>query len=443
MPDQRKGKRWSRTVGTPPHTVRVYERGVGGVLYAATWDPSARGGKGGERRVSLKHRDKQRALEWAEDQARELKEGTDELRGDRPTLKRVLSFYRRHRSPDKSEAVQKEDERMAEMFRRVMGDDFDLRHLSRREWDGFIRQRRSGAIDPRGRPVPEDAPCPRCKAEDPTCERCEGTGRINPRKPVSDRTVERDLRLLRAVCRWACDFRTDDGRLLLREDPTRGREIPKEKNPSRPVASHDRVDAIREVYRQVTMRVQREGERQEVESYLPEIFEIVVGTGRRISAVCSLLMEDLELDRAPKTPHGAICWPEDTDKEGRRWRCPISKPVREALEAAEWKRRRQGIVGPGPLFPAPGTPKQPVRYQEAGAWLRKAEELAGLEPHDGSLWHAYRRLWASARKDLPDVDVAQAGGWSSLEALKLAYQQPDDETMLRVVEHGGELREVR
>ena len=77
------------------------------------------------------------------------------------------------------------------------------------------------------------------------------------------------------------------------------------------------------------------------------------------------------------------------------------------------------------------------------AWLQQAEKLAGLERLDGSLWHAYRRLWASARKDLPDVDVAQAGGWASLEALKLAYQRPDDATMLRVVTHEAELREVR
>jgi hypothetical protein len=49
----------------------------------------------------------------------------------------------------------------------------------------------------------------------------------------------------------------------------------------------------------------------------------------------------------------------------------------------------------------------------------------------------------SVRKDLPDVDVAQAGGWSSLDALKQACQQPDDATMLRVVEHETELREVR
>ncbi len=58
------------------------------------------------------------------------------------------------------------------------------------------------------------------------------------------------------------------------------------------------------------------------------------------------------------------------------------------------------------------------------------------------MFHAYRRLWASARKDLPDVDVAQAGGWSSLQALKSAYQQPDERTMLKVVTHDAELREV-
>ena len=41
------------------------------------------------------------------------------------------------------------------------------------------------------------------------------------------------------------------------------------------------------------------------------------------------------------------------------------------------------------------------------------------------------------------MDVAQAGGWSSLEALKQAYQRPDDATMLEVVTHGAELREVK
>jgi len=41
------------------------------------------------------------------------------------------------------------------------------------------------------------------------------------------------------------------------------------------------------------------------------------------------------------------------------------------------------------------------------------------------------------------VDVAKAGGWNSLESLKTAYQQADQETMFQVVLETGELREVR
>ena len=59
----------------------------------------------------------------------------------------------------------------------------------------------------------------------------------------------------------------------------------------------------------------------------------------------------------------------------------------------------------------------------------------------GGTWHPYRRLWATSRKGMPDVDVAKAGGWSSLDALKTAYQRPDDETMLAVVTGGVEIRE--
>lgn len=43
--------------------------------------------------------------------------------------------------------------------------------------------------------------------------------------------------------------------------------------------------------------------------------------------------------------------------------------------------------------------------------------------------------------DLPDVDVGQAGGWSGQEALRSAYQQPDDSTTLKVVTYGTEMRE--
>jgi hypothetical protein len=69
--------------------------------------------------------------------------------------------------------------------------------------------------------------------------------------------------------------------------------------------------------------------------------------------------------------------------------------------------------------------------------------MAGLESQQGSLWHAYRRKWATERKHLPDTDVAAAGGWKNTVSLKTAYQQADQETMLQVVLGAGELREVR
>ena len=79
----------------------------------------------------------------------------------------------------------------------------------------------------------------------------------------------------------------------------------------------------------------------------------------------------------------------------------------------------------------------------AAKWLQEAEKLAGLEKLDGSLWHAYRRKWATERKHLPDADVAAAGGWTNSNTLRQVYQQADQETMLRVVLGGGTLREAQ
>jgi len=404
---------WSYTAGRHGHRVRVFERLGRTNLYASVWDPEA-----GEVVRSLGHADREKAQDYADDLAVQLRRGEEELRrrGQEQkgaTVDRVFRIYLRDRSPDKGEYMRRADERHAALWTRVLGSGFDLANVSRRVWDRFLRERASGAIDARGRPVaPAD------------------------RKEVGPRTVAQDCVWLCSVCRWAMRYRDTGDRRLLREDPTVGLEIPKEKNPARPVATHDRVDRIREVYREP--RMQYGGEL--VETYLPEIFELVVGTGRRVSAVCGLRFEDLDLERTEGAPYGAITWPADTDKMGREWRCPIAPRVREALEAAIRKRRR---VGPGPLFPDPGDPETSVGYYKAATWLRAAERKAELEPQDGSLWHAYRRLWASSRKDLLDVDVAKAGGWSSLEALKSAYQRPDDETMLRVVTHETELREVR
>lgn len=176
------------------------------------------------------------------------------------------------------------------------------------------------------------------------------------------------------------------------------------------------------------------GERR---SYLSEMLDIVNGTGRRLSAVCRLRYEDLRLKNG--TPHGSIRWPADTDKTDRETTVPVGPSVRRAINRVI--QERPGIAGC--LFPSPKDGEKPITRHLADKWLREGEKLAGLEPQRGSLWHAYRRKWATERKHLPNVDVAAAGGWADTQALVKCYQRADEDTILRVVLEAGELREAK
>jgi hypothetical protein len=66
-------------------------------------------------------------------------------------------------------------------------------------------------------------------------------------------------------------------------------------------------------------------------------------------------------------------------------------------------------------------------------YLRQAEAAAGVEKLEGGLWHAYRRKWATERKELPLKDVAAAGGWKDVTTLLTCYQHADEATMLKVM----------
>ena len=90
-----------------------------------------------------------------------------------------------------------------------------------------------------------------------------------------------------------------------------------------------------------------------------------------------------------------------------------------------------------PLFPSDEDPALPVRPDVVSRWLLRAEAEAGLPKIRGGIFHPYRRLWATERKHLPDVDVAAAGGWRDTRAMKLSYQQADPASVLRVVELEG------
>ena len=390
----------------------VYEREPGGVIYARAWDRIAAGGKGGWRRKSLKHHDKEEAEVYALRQAAKLKDGVADIIAGKATLSRVFALYMQYRSPRKVASEVKADERRKVMWTRWFGADKDLRKVGLAEWEAFQDARSAGVIDARGR----------CVAE-------------KKRKPVRDRTVEADLIWLKLVINWATKWRDSDGRYLLRENPVRGYDLPTEKNIRRPVATQDRFEAIRGISDTIEMEVRWDGHRKKQRSYLSELLDIVNGTGRRISAVCGLRYDDLHLNDAL---HGVIRWRAETDKTGRETHVPISGQVRAAMDRV--LRERPG-VGVAYLFPSPVNLTRPIRRELASEWLKRAEVIAEVPPLQGGQWHPYRRKWATERKHMPDVDVAAAGGWAELTSLKKAYQQADDATMLKVVLEGGELRE--
>lgn len=174
-----------------------------------------------------------------------------------------------------------------------------------------------------------------------------------------------------------------------------------------------------------------------VRSYLPEILDLVEASGRRISAVLALRYADLKLNEGP---NGSILWPAATDKLKKQWLVPMSVEVRAVIDGI--LRQRPGI-GAAFVFPAINDPSKPIPVEVASTWLLKAEGLANVEKQDGSLWHAYRRKWATERKGLPVADVAAAGGWSDHTVLTGIYQQPDPATLLQVVSAPARLRDAK
>ena len=398
---------WSFSAGNYLGRVRVFESQPGGIIYGETRDRSL---ACGTRSISLRHRDKEKAVRWAKEQAAKLVSGEEIERT--PTLARVLALYLQHQTPNKSIAEQKADERRTKMWVRTLGSSKDLSKLSMHEWQNFTAGRRSGTIDSDGLPVASDE-----------------------RKAVRDGTVAGDLTFLISVINWACKWREAD-RYLMLENPARGYPVPVEKNPRRPLVTAERFQKVRAVADQVRMVRGHGNLRRELPTFLGQVLDLSWYTGRRISAILALRFEDLKLSDGP---HGSILWPASSDKMGKEWLVPLSPEARQSIDSI--LAERPGI-GKGFLFPSFTCEGEPVRQDAVALWLRSAEILAGVPKQDGSLFHAYRRGWATSRKFFPLVDVAATGGWSDTATLLKCYQQADSETMYRVASEPAKLREA-
>ena len=169
---------------------------------------------------SLKHRDWRRAKRQADEAAAGLAtyepNGKAEAEPEPLTLEKLFEIYGEEVTPAKGRHTRRHDRAAMAMFLECFGKDRKPGTLSQRDWDRFIRARRAGKVGPSG-------------------------------EPVSDRTVERDLRFLLAVLNWAGRSRDEEGRLLLEANPLRGLKPPREKNPTRVLLSASEYEALLEV----------------------------------------------------------------------------------------------------------------------------------------------------------------------------------------------------
>lgn len=240
---------------------------------------------------------------------------------------------------------------------------------------------------------------------------------VMPKRAVRDRTIEADLVTLLTALNWACRERDRQGRRLLRENPLFGVALPREKNPRRPVMSHDTFASL--LAKAAT-----------VSPLLKLGLVVAEGTGRRASAWLAMRWDDVNFEIRDEAPFGSITWRAENDKRGYEQTVPMPEAVREALR--EW-RQQLPAIGTAWVFPSPRDAIQHCSRHVLDDWLRRAYKLAEIEPEHGGLWHPLRRKWATERKNYPVKDVAAAGGWRDVQTVLRSYQHADAATVREVV----------
>ena len=297
------------------------------------------------------------------------------------TLGTLFDIYAEEVTPTKGRHSRGHDRAAMHMFLRLFGRNRDPATLSRRDWDRFIRDRRAGTVGPSGR-------------------------------PVSDRSIERDLRFLLAVFNWATKSRDEHGRLLLESNPLRGLKAPKEKNPTRVVLTEPEYEALLQVSAAVDWRFR-------------VTLVLAHETGHRIGAIRQLRWSDIDL--AGRT----VRWRGEQEKSGYEHVTPVTA---EALSALEETRRRNSGTGEAPVLPAPRNPLACLGAARLHAWWSKAQILAGLEPMPGRGWHSLRRKFASDLMDQPLKVLCELGGWKTAKTVLRCYQRPDARQLRKALE---------
>jgi len=328
------------------------------------------------------------------------------------TLEQIFRVYAEHKGRTLEGQWKRGAETRARLFADAWGETLPIAQISQSSVDTYCRDRRTRRV----------APVKRNGVE------------VDPRKPLRDGALDSDFRWLSSVFNWATKHKLSTGERLLGRNPLHDCQWPREKNVRRPIASHDRyvrtlakVDAVDPSGRlRLILALARYTGRRESAILELRASDILLSTDRIARALATAGMDERLADHMP---HGAIRWSDESDKQGVLHITPIAADVRAELESYLARNPRVGDV---PLFPGPNSDTAPMSRVLAARWLIRAEGMAEVSKLTGGTFHPYRRLWASERKHLSDVDVANAGGWKSTKTLAI-YQQTDPAAVLAAV----------
>jgi integrase len=289
------------------------------------------------------------------------------------------NWYLKEVTPAKAAGTQRHDETCAEMFCRCFGENRKPDTLNARDWQKYIRDRRSGIV----RPV--------SLAEKPV-------------RKVGDRQIRYDLKLLMAVLNFATVARDDRDAPLLTHNPLKGLAYPSGDSPRRPMLDQERYLKMR-------------AKAPEVHPLCEPLLVMAHETGHRAGAVRQLRWSDVDLEKR------LVMWRAETDKIAFAHRTPLSE---DAVSILSVLRRTSPKIGDCWIFPSPANADRPLPREVATDWWRAAEKLAELEHIPGMGFHSARRKFANDLKPTTNLrDLAYMGGWKSPVTLLTVYQQPD------------------
>jgi integrase len=380
------GSRWSYSTGERGvNRVRAIAHPLTGRCSLEYYEPSTRGDRPRPRRVALGHTDRERAKAAAEALAAELRSaGAGRATVGPVTLGTLFDIYLREVTPTKGEQKQHHDRECARLFLEAFGDR-PAATLSRREWDRFIRDRRSGVLRPSG---------------------------SKQRRVVRDRVVGYDLRFLLAVLNWATVSSDNRGGALLDRNPLKGLTVPREESPRRPVLESGQYTALLAVA-------------SDVHPLFRLALELAHETGHRIGAIRLLRWSDVD------TARRLIRWRGENDKIGYEHATPLTAGAVAALEA---ERRRVRAIGDAWLFANPAAKGAPWRRENFRAWWRRGVARAELTLDARAGWHSLRRQFANELRETNLKDLCALGGWKSAQTVLTCYQQPDQQVMRAALE---------